>query len=215
VTGDGTPPARRRYRSPLREQLAGQTRTAVITVATELFRDKGWAATGMRDVARAAGVAVETVYANFGSKSELLTACVDLAVVGDDDPVPLAERPAFAVLGRGTRAQRIRAGARLVAEVQHRTAGVLLALREAAASDPEMARWRREAEARRRHDAGQAAALIAGRPVSREEGDAIWAVTAAEVYELLCELRGWTRQQYERWLAKMIERLLPDHGRAS
>src|SRR5688572_16913020 len=86
VSADEAEPARRRYRSPLREQRAGQTRTAVVEVATELFREKGWAATGMRDVARAAGVAIETVYANFRSKSDLLTACVDLAVVADADP---------------------------------------------------------------------------------------------------------------------------------
>jgi AcrR family transcriptional regulator len=58
-------PARRRYRSPLREQQAGHTRAAVISVASELFREMGWSATGMRDVAQSAGISVETVYANF------------------------------------------------------------------------------------------------------------------------------------------------------
>ena len=60
----------------------------------------------MRDVARAAGVAVETVYSNFGSKSELLLAAIDVAVVGDLEPIPLGERPEFAALGRGARSTR-------------------------------------------------------------------------------------------------------------
>jgi AcrR family transcriptional regulator len=210
VNADGAASARRRYRSPLREQQAGQTRAAVIGVATELFGEKGWAATGMRDVARAAGVSVETVYANFRSKTDLLTACIDLAVVADAQPVPLAERPAFAALGRGTRAQRIRAGARLLTDVHQRTAGLFLALREAAASEPELARWRREAESRRRVDVEQGAFLIAGRAVAREECDGLWAVMAGEVYELLTDVRGWKRPQYERWLAGMIDRLLPE-----
>jgi len=59
---------RRRYSSPLRAAQAGQTRLAIIAAASRLFAEKGWSGTGMRDVARAAQVSVETVYANFGSK---------------------------------------------------------------------------------------------------------------------------------------------------
>jgi AcrR family transcriptional regulator len=214
VNTDGTGSERRRYRSPLREQQAGQTRTAVIEAATELFGEKGWAATGMRDVARAAGVAVETVYANFRSKSELLVACIDVAVVADTNPVPLAQRPSFLALGRGTRAQRVRAAARFLREIHERSAGVLLALREAAAGETELAQWRRSAEAGRRRDVEQAFSLIAGRPVRREECDGLWAVVAVEVYELLTDLRGWTPRQYERWLAGVIDRLLADDSRS-
>ncbi|HEX6872506.1 MAG TPA: helix-turn-helix domain-containing protein [Micromonosporaceae bacterium] len=213
MTAEEAASTRRRYRSPLREQQASQTRTAIIDAATELFHKKGWAGTGMRDVARAAGVSIETVYGNFRSKSELLTACVDLAVVADAEPVPLAQRPAFAALGRGGRATRIRAAARLVVGINERAAGVLLAAREAAASDPELARWRRTAEQRRRGDVEQAASLILGRPATREEADSLWAITAVEMYELLTDLRGWTTRQYERWLADVIDRLLPGDGR--
>src|SRR6185437_12392475 len=60
---------RRTYRSPRREQQAAETRSAVISAAAHLFAERGWAATGMRDVAGAAGVSIETVYANFKSKS--------------------------------------------------------------------------------------------------------------------------------------------------
>ncbi len=77
-------------------QHAVQTRAAVVEAATALFGENGWAGTGMRDVARAVGVAVETVYSNFGSKAELLLAALDVAVVGDAQQVPLAERPEFA-----------------------------------------------------------------------------------------------------------------------
>jgi AcrR family transcriptional regulator len=198
---------RRAYRSPRREQQAAETRAMVLAAAARLFGERGWAATGMRDVARAAGVSVETVYASFGSKSDLLLAAIDLAVVGDAVPVPLNQRPEFAALGSGTRRQRARAAARLVTGVNQRTAGVVLALKEAAASDPELAERLREREQRRRINVEQGMTLAAGRTVTEEEADGLWAVLAVEVYQLLTGLRGWTPGQYEDWLADVIERL--------
>jgi AcrR family transcriptional regulator len=201
--------ARRPYRSPRREQQAAETRAMVVAAAARLFGERGWAATGMREIARAAGVSVETVYASFRSKTELLMAAIDVAVVGDVEPVPLDQRPDFAALGSGTRQQRARAAARLLTGINQRTAGVILALREGAASDTELARQMREREQRRRINVEQGAALIAGRAVTPEEADGLWAVLAVEVYQLLTELRGWTVQQYEDWLVGVIDRLLP------
>jgi hypothetical protein len=66
-----------------------------------------------------------------------------------------------------------------------------------------------EREQRRRINVEQGAALVAGRAVTAEEVDGLWALVAVEVYQMLTELRGWTPQQYESWLADVIERLLP------
>lgn len=203
---------RRAYRSPRRQQQAAETRASVLDAAMLLFADRGWAATGMREVAREAGVSVETVYANFRSKSELLMAAIDVAVVGDAEPVSLNQRREFAALGQGSRQQRAHAAARLVTGIHRRTAGVNLALREAAASDPEAARRLREGEQRRRTNVEEGASLLTGRAVTAEECDGLWAVLDVEVYRLLTELRGWTTQQYETWLADVIDRLLHDPG---
>jgi AcrR family transcriptional regulator len=181
--------ARRAYRSPRREQQAAQTRAMVVAAAARLFGERGWAGTGMRDVAAAAEVSVETVYASFRSKGDLLLAAIDLAVVGDTAPVPLGQRPEFTALGSGTRQQRARATARLVTGINQRTAGMVLALREAAASDPELAERMREREQRRRINVEQGAALVAGRAVTPEEADGLWAVLAVEVYQLLTGTR--------------------------
>jgi len=89
---------------------------------------------------------------------------------------------------------------------------VVLALREAAASDPELAERMGEREQRRRINVEQGAALVAGRAVTPDEADGLWAVLAVEVYQLLTELRGWTPQQYENWLAGVIDGLLPRPG---
>ena len=191
-------PARRPYRSPRRQQQAAETRAAVVGAATRLFGERGWAATGMRDVAREAGVSVETVYASFRTKADLLMAAIDVAVVGDAAPVPLEERPQFTGLGHGTRADRARAAADLAADIHRRTVGVNLALREAAASDPALDGLMRRREEGRRHNVADAAALVAGREVSPEVVDGLWAVVDVGNYRLLTDLRGWTARAVRR-----------------
>jgi AcrR family transcriptional regulator len=206
-------PARRRYESPRRLQQAAQTRAAVLEAATRLFAERGWAATGMRDIAGAAGVAVETVYSNFGSKPDLLLAVLDVAVVGDDEPVPLSNRPEYVELARGPLARRARAAARLLTEIHARTYGIGKALREAAAGDPELAKRVAGVEDRRRLNVEDGAALVAGRPVTDVERDGLWAVLSMEVYQLLIDRAGWSPARYEAWLADTIVRLLRSAGK--
>lgn len=199
---------RRTYTSPRREQQAAETRASVLAAAGVLFSQKGWAATGVRDVATAAGVSVETVYSNFGSKSDLLMAALDVAVVGDAQPVALAGRAEFTTLGVGTLAERAAAAARLVTGTHVRTAGIYLALREAAAADQSLSERMREGEERRRVSVEHGMSLVAGRSVTPLERDGLWAIVGVEVYRLLTELSGWTREEYEMWLAAVLIRLL-------
>jgi AcrR family transcriptional regulator len=205
VVTDGS---RRRYVSPRRAEQAAQTRATVLEAARGLFGERGWATTGMRDVAAAAGVAVETVYAIVGSKTDLLLGALDVSVAGDDLPIPLAERSEFAALGRGTRIERARAAARLVRGINERTQPMHKALREAAAADPELAKRLDELDRRRRVNVADGARLVAARPVSNTERDGLWAVLSVEVYELLVHRSGWTGSRYEQWLADSIVRLL-------
>jgi AcrR family transcriptional regulator len=208
MTAEPAPRARRPYRSPRREQQAAQTRADVLDAAARLFAEGGWAGTGMREVARAAGVSVETVYANFSSKSDLLISVLDVAIVGDTAPQPLSERPEYAALMSGTRQERITAAARLVTTIHRRTTGVYLALREAAASDEDLDRKLRAGEERRRTNAGEGLTHVVGRALSHEERDGLWAILSVEVYHLLTGLSGWTPEQYQAWLVGVIDRLL-------
>lgn len=199
---------RQRYHSPRRREGAAQTRVAVLEAATQLFGEHGWAGTGMRDVAHVARVAVETVYSNFGSKTELLSAALDVAVVGDRLPIALAERPEFAELANGPLATRARSAARLVRQIHERTYRLGRALREAAASDAELEKQLAELEERRRINVEQGAHLVARRPLSDTERDGLWAVLSMEVFQLLVERAGWSADAYEDWLAGTIGRLV-------
>ena len=66
---------------------------AVLAACRALFSERGWAATGVRDVATAAGVSVETVYATLGGKVALLTAALDNGLRRGDRRRGRRERP--------------------------------------------------------------------------------------------------------------------------
>lgn len=200
---------RRRYDSPLRAKRVAETKAALIRAATELFTARGWVNTGMRDVAREAGVAVETLYSHYSSKRKLLDAVVDQAVVGDDEPVAVAERPDFQALGRGRRSDRIAAAASLARAVHGRTGPFAKLIREAATTDAEIAEVLRATRGRQREDVAAGLALVLGRPPTPDENDGVWAILSPEVYLLLVHESGWSLDRYERWLAETLARVLP------
>src|SRR5438067_12428497 len=87
------PEVKRPYQSTLRGAQALSTREAVIRAASRLFVEKGYAATSIEDIAAAAGVSRATVFTSVGGKAKLLKTALDVAIVGDDEPVPLPDRP--------------------------------------------------------------------------------------------------------------------------
>ena len=197
----------RRYDSTLRRRLAEQNRRAILDAATTLFAERGWSV-AVRDIAVAAGTSLETVYAHFGSKAELLKQVLDVGVVGDDEPVALADRPEFIALSQGGPAERAAAASALVTAISRRTSGVQRTLREAAAVEPELAARLEEARARQRLNVQVGGAMVAGRELSRAEAEGLWAVLSVEGYELLTGSAGWSPEQYEKWLTGAITRLL-------
>jgi AcrR family transcriptional regulator len=163
----------------------------------------------MREVARDAGVAVETLYSHYSSKRKLLDAVVDQAVVGDDEPLAVAERPEFLAMGRGRRADRLAAAASLLASVHERTAPFAKLVREAATTDEEVAGLLGATRERQRKDVTAGLELIVGRPPSEDERDGAWAISSPEVYLLLVEESGWSLDRYRRWLSETLSRVLP------
>lgn len=181
----------------------------MLDAARELFVTNGWAATGMRDVAATAGVALETVYSHFSSKAGLLRAVADVAVVGDDAPVPLGAREEFLAIGRGDREDRIRAAARLLGAVQVRTADLAMLLRQAAPADADLADLLRTVRERQRVDVAKAVELILDRAPTDSERDGVWAIASPDVYLLLVRESGWTVDRYEAWIAETLTGVLP------
>jgi AcrR family transcriptional regulator len=199
---------RRTYNSDRRRRQAEETRELVVAAATRLFGERGWSATGMRDVAKEAGVSVETVYANFRSKGDLLVAAVDVGVVGDAAAVPLAERREFAALADGSSAERVAAAARLLTAINRRTAGLRGALTEAAGGDASLRARLHELETRRRETSRVGIGLVVGGPVPDLLLDQLWVVTGVDAYLLLTRHGGHGDDDYEAWLGATIQALL-------
>src|SRR3954467_8410941 len=107
-------PAKRAYNSSRRSLQAAQSRDEVIRSAVARFSATGWAGTTLAAIAEEAGVSVETIYNGFGSKKGLLRAAMDVAVVGDTEPIPFVERPEFLDLGQGTLEERFARAATVV-----------------------------------------------------------------------------------------------------
>ena len=200
----------RRYDSPLRQENAAVTRLRVIRAATALFSERGWTGTSIRQVAKAAGVAVETVYASVGGKLDLLAAAVDVGVAGDAGPLPLRARPEFRKLAAGDRRARLDAVGQLVARINARAGGLLRALQEAAFSDAGAARLQARGLASERADVEQGMRLVLERDPTPAEVDETWVIVGFGTYDHLVRVAGWTPDQYARWVGGALDRLYPE-----
>src|SRR6478752_658798 len=128
-----------------RQKRARQTRRNILAAAHELFVRQGYARTTIQQIADQADVAWQTVYSVFGNKPAILSAVFDVAVAGDDEPVPVPARPFVqAIKDADDPGEKMRIFARHLRESGIRTAGVLSVIESAATTDPEIAGlWRK------------------------------------------------------------------------
>ena len=187
----------------VRAERAGLTRQAIKEAARRCFRSSGYAATTLREIADEAGVAVQTVYAAFGSKANILRA-LRLDVIGDEE----ADAAWAQALGAPDSQAAIDAFARSIRLRWEHGADVVAINREAARADLQV---RAEVEVadlvRRTGIAEVAAALVAGDaelgPVTLVAAQ-LEALTVTTVYEVLTAGHGWAPELYERWLAGVL-----------
>ena len=211
---------RRRYDSPRRAEQARQTRAEVTGAAHRLFLRDGFAATTIAAIAAEAHVSAETIYKAFGGKPGLVRAICEQALAGEG-PVPAETRSDNLQASEPDPRQIIRGWGRLSAEIAPRVSPILLLLRAAAFTDPEMASLRAEIEASRlTRMTRNARTLVAGGHLragitAEKAGEILWTYSSPELYELLVVNRRWPPQEYGAFIADaMIAALLPQEPRA-
>src|SRR5437867_2458799 len=154
---------RRRYESRRRMEQASQTRREILTAAGTLFRDRGYGVP-MPEIARRAGVVVETVYRIFGSKAGLFRAVIEALLAGGPSRAEVAveDRPAIrAIIEEPDPRRQISLYAATQPGIHRRSGPLLRALRDAKASDPDLARLWSELEAWRYEGQGRFVARLA------------------------------------------------------
>ncbi|WP_432827176.1 TetR/AcrR family transcriptional regulator [Dactylosporangium sp. CA-092794] len=200
-------PAGRHYHAPQRAEAAARTKARIREAASALFVERGYVVTTIRDIAHAAGVGERTVYAAFPGKADLFRHLLDVATVGDERPVAVADRPeirdAFdetdprAAIGRAidyTVALFERAGDLIMVTVQ------------AADADPDMraaadagSRATRQLWLTLTQTLHRAGALRPGLS-AQTAADILYALASPHTHQLLRRHCRWSPQRYRTWL---------------
>ena len=174
----------------------------------------------MEAIAARAGVSAQTVYNQFGTKSELLAAVLDRAIAGDASPVAVIERPWFVVGDAEPAADAIARFAAAGTAILARVAPLYDVIRSASAL-PEVRRLlddnRRRRRADQRHLVGALAATGQLRPDldADHAADVVYGLVNEDVYLLLTADCGWSRKRFATWLAEtLLDQLVTTPDRA-
>ena len=201
-----------------RGDQARATRRRIVDAAAGLFIQHGYAVTTLEQVAERAGVAVQTVYFHFGNKRALLKQAVDIAAVGDGEPVPLPGRPWLEQIRAEPDPRRVIAlWVRAGREILGRIAPILRVVRDAADADADMAAQWDTNEKQRMTDFRLFAQLLADRDALHpgmsvdEAADILFALLSIELYLLLTVNRGWAPAHWEHWTTSMLTSALLPH----
>jgi TetR/AcrR family transcriptional regulator, regulator of autoinduction and epiphytic fitness len=194
-----------------RQRRARQTRQRILEAAADLFAEQGYAATTMQQIAERADVAWQTVYSVFGTKAAVLSAVFDVAVAGDDEPVPVAERQFVrAITDAADPTDKAAIFARHLRDSAARTAGVMSVIDAAAATDADIAELWRTLVAQGLRGMTLAARAFRDQGVLRPDltveraADILWLYVGPWAYRVLVTERGWTLDEYEQWLARTL-----------
>ena len=208
---------KRRYDSSRRQARARETQREIVEAARRLFMERGYTGTTIEQIAQEAGVAVETLYATFGSKRAVLSRLVGVSVVGDDEPVPLLERPGpQAVQREPDRRRQVEAFAHDMREIMGRVGPIFGIMRTAAETEPDIAELLSGILHNRLQGITQFVRWLAANAPLRDgltvedAAETTWTLSSAEVHHLLTVDRGWSDDRYEAWLRDTLTTLLLD-----
>ncbi|CAO5240691.1 TetR/AcrR family transcriptional regulator [Frankia sp. AgKG'84/4] len=196
---------------PSRAEKTRQTRRRIVAAAAALFLDQGYGQTTLDQVAARAKVAVQTVYFHFGNKATLLKEALDVAAVGDDEPVAVLDRPWIEALAAEPDPVRVielwTDGGR---EIMERVGPLLGVVRGTAGSDPDLAAQWDVNEGERRVAFRVLADLLAERAALRPEltiadaADLAFLITSAENYLVATGTLGWSPQRWRHTTVTLL-----------
>ncbi|MEI2765184.1 MAG: helix-turn-helix domain-containing protein [Dermatophilaceae bacterium] len=202
----------RPYHSPQRREQARRTEQRIVQAAARLLVDRGWTATTLADVARAADISPAMLYKVFRTKADLAKRVYDVAVVGDQEPVPFRERPEFrAVLEATDPHAKLYGYAHLIRGLAERVLPIYEQLRAALTTgDAELREFADTVDAERLigargivEDLRGVADLDSGLDEERAV-DLVWTTMSPEYWALLVNRRSWSWDDTEDWVGQHL-----------
>jgi AcrR family transcriptional regulator len=179
----------------------------VIDAARQLFLERGYVATTIEAISERADVPGPTVYRLFSSKLGILHALLDASIAGDDQPLPMQQRPQVAELFAEADPEKLLAGfVRIAVAINTRSNDLYRILSSAALSDSAAAELFADYQRQRAQGQGRVARSLArGRALrpglrERDAADIIHALVSPELYRLLVVDRNWSHDRYQKWL---------------
>jgi AcrR family transcriptional regulator len=204
----------------LRQAQVAHTEQRILAAATELFLEGGYLATTLEAVARRAQVGARTVYLRFGTKAALFKRVIDVAIVGDTEPVDVLGRDWMqAAMTAPTAAERIAASAAASRQIMQRTGALFAVAQQAAAVEPLIAGFWQQGREQTRHAFAVFWTRMAEDGLLGPAADLTWLtdtasiLAAAETYLLITRTTGWDLDAYERWLARTFSQLMATPAR--
>src|SRR4029077_10449071 len=212
MMSDVNPPGQK---PSLRQAQTALTEQRILVAAAELFLADGYLATTLDAVARRAQVGARTVYVRFGTKAALFQRVVDVAIVGDTDPVDVLGRDWMQLaLTAPTAAERIAANAAASRQIMQRTGALFAVAQQAAAVEPLIAGFWQQGREQTRHAFALFWTRMAEDGLLGPGADLTWLadttsiLSAAETYLLITRTTGWDLDAYERWLIRTLSQLI-------
>jgi AcrR family transcriptional regulator len=192
----------------LRQAQIAQTEQRIVAAATELFLADGYVATTLEAVAKRAQVGARTVYLRFGTKAALFKRVVDVAVVGDTEPVDVLGREWMqAAMTAPTAAERIAASAAAGRQIMERTGALFAVAQQAAVVEPLIAAQWQQGREQTRYAHAVFWTRMADDGLLGPGIDLDWLIDtttildSAETYLLITRLTNWDLDAYQDWLA--------------
>lgn len=211
---------KRAYNSTRRREQARQTRLQILESARAMFVGRGYDGATLDAIASEAGVAVDTLYAVFGSKRGILSSLIEVSLVGDDEETPLLEREGpQSVLREKDPLRQIELFAKDITAIMGRMAPIFGIMRAAAKTEPDIEKMLRGMlDSRLQGMMVFVDALASNRSLRagltrQEAAETVWMLTSAEMYNLAIMDRGWSEEKYQHWLGTALANLLLPHGK--
>jgi AcrR family transcriptional regulator len=214
-TSSAKPPRpRRKYDNRRRRADAEARQRRIVDAAVALFIEQGFGATSIDQIAATADVSPQSIYATYGSKAGVLSRAIEVALVGDQDGIPVVDRaPGLADMSAAVCVARFAAYAKFIRALNERVAPLIRVMEQAASSDPALGELRsglratQQADCRHWIDQLGPEALRPGLSAAH----AVYVMSMIDspyVYSLLTIDGALTPDDYEQWLAHALPHLL-------